>query len=187
MTRANLNFIWQNQGESPRALFHYHNGDQYPEGLLQWYGLEEFLTIDRLWTPDDFRTWIRANYKVACRKLTTLANGVTIDAHAETDDPAEPEDLGEGGQPKIYFTDGFLTDYSYVFGQECKPGRKQKDGNRPYVKQNWVTVWNYKKLIFDGTPQRFLRFCQKRVEPKIIPGDVAVKSAVSEAITSALA
>jgi len=94
---------------------------------------------------------------------------VTIDAHAETDDPAEPEDLGEGGQPKIYYTDGFKTDYSYVFSQEYKPGRKQKDGTRRYEKHNWVSVWDYNKLMFDGTPQRFLRFCQKRVKPKIIP------------------
>jgi hypothetical protein len=90
MTRSNLNFVWQNSGESPRVLFHYHNGDQHPEGLLQWFGIESFLTLDRLWTPGDFRDWIQANYKVACRKVTKFPNGVTIDAHAESDTPAEP-------------------------------------------------------------------------------------------------
>ena len=49
-----------------------------------------------------------------------------IDTHTETDTPAEPEDLGEGGQPKIYYTDGFTTDYSYVFTHNLVPGRKQK-------------------------------------------------------------
>src|SRR5438132_8063918 len=104
MTRGNLNFIWQNPGESPRTLFHYHNGDQYPEGLLQFFGIEEFLRIPHLWTPEDFRAWIRKNYKVPCRKVTALGNGVMLDAHADTDEPAEPDDLGEGGQPRVYFT-----------------------------------------------------------------------------------
>lgn len=115
MTRSNLNFIWQNPGEAPRTLFHYHNGDQYPEGLLLFYGIEEFLSIKRPWTPDDFRSWISKNYREAGRQVTQLAGGMSLDMHCETDIPAEPEDLGDGGQPRIYYTDGFITDYSYVF------------------------------------------------------------------------
>lgn len=186
MTRANLNFVWQNHGEAPRTLFHYQNGDQYPEGLLQWFGLAAFLTIDRPWTADDFRAWIRGNYKRPCRKITTFANGITVDAHAETDEPAEPEDLGQGGQPKIIYTDGFITDYSYVFEPGFQFGPKRKDGSRRSIPCNRVTVWNWRKCIFDGSAQRFLRFCQKRVEPMIIPGDQAAKSAVSTALQSAL-
>jgi hypothetical protein len=186
MTRSNLNFVWQNQGESPRVLFHYHNGDQYPEGLLQFFGVETFLTLDHLWTADDFRDWIRQNYRQACRKITKLGNGMTIDAHAETDDPAEPQDLGEGGQPKIYYTNGFTTDYSYVFTDEYVPGRKKKDGSRPYVQRNWVTVWNYKRLIFDGSARRFLAFCRKRVQPKIVPAEIALRTSVGTALQSAL-
>src|SRR5438874_1458057 len=100
MTRGNLNFVWQNIGETPHTLFHYHNGDQYPEGLLQWFGIEKFLTINRLWTPDDFRSWIRENYRKAGRQVTPLGNGLSIDAYTLTDEPAEAEDFGEGGQPK---------------------------------------------------------------------------------------
>lgn len=184
MTRSNLNFVWQNQGESPRVLFHYHNGDQYPEGLLQFFGIEAFLTLDRLWTADDFRDWIRLNYRQACRKIAKLPNGMTIDMHAETNDAAEPDDLGENGQPKIYYTNGFTTDYSYVFTHEYVPGRRCKDGTRPYEKRNWVTAWNYKRLIFDGSAPGFLNFCRKRIQPKIVPGDAAVFSAVSNALAA---
>jgi hypothetical protein len=186
MTRANLNFVWQQPGEAPRTLFHYHNGDQYPEGLLQFFGLEAFLTSDHLWTPEDFRAWIRTNYRCACRRVTTLGSGMSIDAHAESDVPAEPEDLGEGGQPRIVYTDGFLTDYSYVFTHQLVRGRKRKDGTRPLRGQNWVTVWNWNRLIFDGSAEKFLRFCQKLVEPKILPAEQAAFSSVGEALRAAL-
>ncbi len=182
MTRANLNFIWQNPGGMPRTLFHYHNGDQYPEGLLQFFGLEDFLTIDHLWTPEDFRAWIQKNYREASRKLVNLGNGLTMDAHAESDEPAEPEDLGEGGQPRVYYTEGFSTDYSYVFSHHHVPGRKRKDGTRPLREQNWVQAWNWDKLIFSGGAKQFLRFCQKRVKPAVIPPEVKMFSAVSAAL-----
>lgn len=185
MTRANLNFVWQNPGEAPRTLFHYHNGDQYPEGLLQFFGIEAFLTLDRLWTPDDFRSWIRTNYRRSCRQVTQLANGVSIDSHAETNDPAEPEDLGENGQPRIYYTDGFATDYSYLFTHHYVYGRKRKDGTRPFDPVNWVSVWNFKKLVFDGSAKRFLRSCEKRVQPRVVPGESASFSAVSAALAKA--
>lgn len=185
MTRSNLNFVWQNSGESPRTLFHYHNGDQYPEGLLQFYGLEGFLTLDHLWTPDDFRAWISGNYRTACRKIATLPNGIKIDMHAETDDPAEPDDLGEGGQPKIFYTDGFLTDYTYVFTHRSVPGRKRKDGTRPYKECNWVRAWNWDRLIFSGSAKRFLTFCGKRVQPTIVPAEVSLKGSIDAALASA--
>lgn len=184
MTRANLNFIWQHDGEAPRSLFHYHNGDQYPEGLLQFFGIEEFLRLPRLWTPDDFRIWIRANYRVPCRKITTLGNGLTLDTHAESEEPAEPEDLGEAGQPKIFYTDGFITDYSYVFTHHGAYGRRRKDGDRPYTCVNWVTAWRWNKLIFDGRATQFLKFLQKRVRPVALPGDVAAVSTVTSLLSS---
>jgi hypothetical protein len=186
MTRANLNFVWQNPGEAPRTLFHYHNGDQYPEGLLQFFGLEDFLAADHLWTPEDFRFWIERNYRRPCRKITTLPNGVTIDSHAESDEPAEPENLGEGGQPKVFYTDGFPTDYSYVFTHRFVPGRRRKDGTRPCTQRNWVSVWHYKRLIFDGSPERFLAYCRKRVEPRILPADQQAFAAVGSALHAAL-
>ena len=184
MTRGNLNFVWQNQGEAPRTLFHYHNGEQYPEGLLQFFGIEEFLLLPTLWTPEDFRTWIRKNYRVACRKRTTLANGMILDAHAETNESAEPEDLGEGAQPRIYYTEGFVTDYSYVFTHEPVRGRKWKDGIVHYRSQNWVTTWEWKKMLFDGSAKSFLKFLQKRVKPAALPPDVGAFSAVASALAA---
>ena len=186
MTRGNLNFVWQNIGEAPRTLFHYHNGDQYPEGLLQWFGIEEFLTIDRPWNPDDFRSWIRENYRKAGRQITKLGNGLSIDAYTLTDEPAEAEDFGEGGQPKVYYTDGFVTDYSYVFTLRYVHGRRKKDGTRPCHVGNWVTAWNFEKLIFNGTARQFLKFCRKRVRAKILPGDQAAFSAAGTALKAAL-
>jgi hypothetical protein len=182
MTRANLNFVWQNRGEAPRTLFHYHNGDQYPEGLLQHFGIEEFLTIPHLWTPEDFRAWIAKNYRKSCRKVSVLSNGMKVDAHADTEEPAEPTDLGEGGQPRIYYTDGFVTDYSYVFTNGFRLGRPRKDGGRHSTEVNWVTAWNWDQRIFSGTAERFLRFLEKRVKPTALPGDVAVFSAVELAL-----
>jgi len=182
MTRANLNFVWQERGQNPRTLFHYHNGDQYPEGLLQFFGIEEFLLIPRLWTPEDFRAWIRKNYKEPCRKIMKLPNGMILNAHAETDEPAEPGDLGEGGQPRISYTDGFTTDYSYVFTHHSSPKRRRKDGTKQFESVNWVSVWSFKRLIFDGNAARFLRFAEKRVKPRVLPGDVAAFSSFASAL-----
>lgn len=155
MTRANLNFVWQNPGEAPRTLFHYHNGDQYPEGLLAFFDIEEFLMIGRPWTPDDFRTWIAKNYRVAGRKVVQLPNGLTLDAHCETDVPATPDDLGEGGQPRVYYTDGFITDYSYVFFV---------DSFHRGAQANHILVWNWDRRIFNGSARRFLGYCRTRSE-----------------------
>lgn len=160
MTRANLNFIWQNVGELPRTLFHYHNGDQYPAGLLCFYGIEPFLTLDHPWTPEDFRPWIATTYRKAGRAITTLPNGMKIDRYAETDEPAEPVDLGEGGQPRIHFTDGFLTDYSYVFHSGA-------NGTRP---DDRVTVWEWDELVFSGSASAFLAYCKSEAkESSLVP------------------
>ena len=60
------------------------------------------------------------------------------DLYCKENYPDDPIDnLGEGGQPKVYYTDGFITDYSYVFEPEA------------------VTVWNWKDLIFEGTRKEF--------------------------------
>lgn len=153
MTRSNLNFVWQDLGKAPRTLFHYHNGDQYPEGLLCFFGIDEFLSIKRPWTPDDFRDWIAKNYRILGRKVVPCPNGLAIDMLCETEQPAEPEDLGEGGQPRIYYTEGFITDYSYVFTVDrFKRGRAC----------NRVIAWNWGRRIFDGSAQQFLTFCRKR-------------------------
>jgi len=119
MTRANINFVYQNKGESPRTLFVYHNGDQYPTGLRNNYNVlelvKETITIER------FKKWVAENYR---------------------DDKLE--DLGEGGQPKIYYTDGFITDYSYVFEPEE------------------ISVWNWKDKIFEGSRKKFINWIKKQ-------------------------
>jgi len=43
MTRANLNFIYQMRGKAPQTLFHYHNDDQYPSGLKDYYNVIDFV------------------------------------------------------------------------------------------------------------------------------------------------
>lgn len=181
MTRGNLNFVSHGS-----ILFHYHNGDQYPEGLVDYFGVRDFCGIDRLWTPDDFRDWIRNNYTEACRRITTAPNGMTIDAHAQSDIPAEPEAIE---QPCIYYTGSFITDYSYVFTHSFKPGRKRKDGSRSYRTVNYVYAYNWAKLIFEGTPKDFLRWVEKKrdPEPHLMPPDQSVKASVERAITAAVA
>ena len=178
MTRANLNFIWQNSGEAPRTLFHYHNGDQYAAGLLLFFDIESFLSIRRPWTPDDFRSWIAKNYRVAGRRIARLGNGMTIDSHCETDEPAEPEDLGEGGQPRIYYTEGFITDYSYVFSV---------DGFRRGAAANRVLAFNWDRRVFSGTARRFLTYCRKKAhEEGKVPFPQHSEQAIKDRVMTAL-
>jgi hypothetical protein len=114
MTRANLNYIWQVWGEAPRTLYLYWNGDQYPLGLKDFYHVLEF-TEDRPWTPEKFKAWVKQNYETDCI------------------------DLGEGGQPKVYYEHGYIVDYTYVFDA----------GN------HGVKVWHWAELVFEGTAEMF--------------------------------
>lgn len=125
MTRANINYIYQNIGEAPRTLFYYRNGDQYPEGLRDHFNVLRLLSEPI--TPDRFRDWIRKNYSEGKEKATV-------------------DDLGEGGQPKIYYTDGFITDYSYVF---CPDGR-----------DNFL-AYQFQDKIFQGTREEMADWFRK--------------------------
>jgi len=123
MTRANLNFVYQNKGENPRTLFLYHNGDQYPSGLKNFFNVLDM--IDKAIengeiTPKMFKDWIKKNYQ------------------------AKIEDLGEGGQPKIYFTNGFITDYTYIF--------QPKE----------VIVYNWEEKVFGGDLLEFKNWIKKQ-------------------------
>jgi len=126
MTRANINFIWQEWGKAPHTLFFYWNGDQYPSGIRDYYHLLDF--VEGEWTAENFTNWIKANY------------------HDDDGNASEPEDLGEGGQPKVYYTDGFITDYSYVF--DASGGR--------------VLVYEWAELIFKGNKQEFIEWLKNR-------------------------
>lgn len=118
MTRANLNYIYQNMGDVPRTLFHYWNGDQYPRGLRDFYKVLTF--IDGDWSIDSFKKWIHDNYEGSM--------------------PSEVK------QPKIYYTDGFITDYSYIFEKRDKS----------------IKVFEWDKKIFDGDAKRFTQWIKKQ-------------------------
>jgi hypothetical protein len=47
-------------------------------------------------------------------------------------------------QPKVYYTDGFITDYSYVFEADK------------------VKVWNWDEPIFTGTRKEFIKWIKKQ-------------------------
>jgi hypothetical protein len=120
MTRANLNFISQNTGEAPKTLYFYWNGDQYPEGIRDIYHLLDFIKAGM--KEDDFREWAKKNYE-----------GVKIKSIT---------------QPKIYYTDGFITDYSYVFDYDT----------------DRVLVYNWADKIFDGKSEEFIKWLEKYPE-----------------------
>jgi|26BtaG_2_1085354.scaffolds.fasta_scaffold22831_4 hypothetical protein len=147
MTRANLNFIYQKAGEMPRTLFHYQNGDQYPTGIRDDYKILDFLAVP--FTPKSFKKWIKDNYRVSVRKRAeNKENGTAIEYSEFIEEPAKVENLGEGGQPKIYYTDGFITDYSYCF-----------DENHG---DNKVLVYKWAKLIFEGDREKAIKWFKKQ-------------------------
>ena len=164
MTRGNINFIYQNQGEMPRTLYYYQNGDMYPTGIEQAWNVHELLEMKTLWKPEDFKGWIARNFKVPVRRRADLANGMSVEMYAESEEAAQVDDLGEGGQPRIYYTEGFITDYSYVFEIGHEDGRKQKDGGVAWHDVNTVKVWCWDKLIFSGSAKKCMAWINKQIE-----------------------
>ncbi len=116
MTRGNINFISQKIGEAPKTLYFYFNGDQYPSGIRDCFNVLEL--VKKEITAESFKEWAKKNYQgVAVKSIT---------------------------QPKIYYTDGFITDYSYVF---------EKDN---------VKVWEWDKTIFTGNRKAFTKWIKKQ-------------------------
>lgn len=97
MTRANINFISQKDGEGPKVLYLYHNGDQYPSGIRDHYNVIDFVSGEM--TEERFLSWVEGNYDDEVKKIDN---------------------------PNVYYdNNGFITDYSYVFdgtgiGEEIK-------------------------------------------------------------------
>lgn len=118
MTRGNINYIYQNIGEAPKTLFIYQNGDQYPSGIRDGYNVMQFIDSD--WSIEAFNKWIYDNY-----------------------DKRKPKKVS---QPKVYYTDGFITDYSYVFDREYKS----------------IKVWCWEELIFTGDSKKFKTWIAKQ-------------------------
>lgn len=115
MTRGNINFISQKCGEAPKTLFFYHNGDQYPRGMRDIYNVLDLVSKDI--TAESFKEWAKKNY--------------------------EEVEIEETTQPKVYYTDGFITDYSYVF---------EKDS---------IKVWEWDTPIFTGTREQFINWIKE--------------------------
>lgn len=118
MTRGNINYIYQNRGEAPTTLYFYWNGDQYPSGIRDFYNVLDFINSD--WSIDAFKKWAHDNYEGTVPKTIK--------------------------QPRVYYTDGFITDYSYIFDCTNKE----------------VKIWNWDKLIFTGDIKKFKRWIQKQ-------------------------
>lgn len=47
------------------------------------------------------------------------ANGLMLNELCDTEIPPVAEELGEGGPPRIYYTEELITDRSYVFSIDC--------------------------------------------------------------------
>jgi hypothetical protein len=118
MTRGNINCVYQKLGHAPSTLFFYHNGDQYPTGMRDHFNVLD-LVAEPI-TPARFKEWAQKNYE-----------GVKVQSIR---------------QPKVYYTDGFITDYSYVF--ECN--------------RDDVLVWNWDKSIFSGTREEFIKWIKEQ-------------------------
>jgi hypothetical protein len=115
MTRGNINFIELKNGKA-KTLYFYWNGDQYPSGLREIYNVLDL--VKEPITRKSFTEWASKNYQGKKPKSIT--------------------------QPKVYYTDGFITDYSYVFEDES------------------VKVWEWDKIVFSGTRAEFISWIKKQ-------------------------
>lgn len=143
MTRANLNFVYQKQGQAPQTYYWYHNGDQYPRGLRDFYNVKDFIKSD--WSLKSFQKWIGENYKI--KKAVTVGNptGVTLTTFEDSEAPAKAYKVNS---PCIFYDDGnFIADYSYVFDHMITPK---------------VLVYNWADKIFEGTPEEFIKWLNKQ-------------------------
>ena len=96
MTRANINFRYFNEKEKRfETIYCYHNGDQYPMGLVKFYNIMELFKDENGISKDNFISWLTKNYSEDIKYIKTLAT------------------------PCIYYDDcSMITDWSYVFEEE---------------------------------------------------------------------
>lgn len=138
MTRADINYIYQETGSMPKVLYHYENGDQYPRGLRDIYHVLDFVLGD--WTPENFKKWIGNNY-TETRRVTATGKTVSIEFSEHTEVPAEPE-LKEHKIIDDY------TDYGYVF-----------DGT---LNRRKITVYSFGDKEFEGTIDEFVKWIKEQ-------------------------
>lgn len=146
MPRTFLNFVYQNRGEARKTLLHLHDGDLLPHGLLR-FGIEEFLSIARPWTPDDFRSWIAKHDSAPVQSDNATAGNSDAAVEARS-----PRDLGPGIQPCVYRAYGYASFYSYVF---------HVSRWRLGARRNRVTVWCWNRRVFNGSAKQFLAYCRE--------------------------
>lgn len=145
MTRANINYIYQKIGHAPKTLYHYHNGDQYPCGIRDFYHVLDFTNGD--WSIESFKKWLGDNYtEPRTIRMTAPKTGITVESNwNESDIPAKARIIN---YPCIYYDDGgFITDYSYIF--DASLDKK-------------VMVYEWADKVFEGNPEEFEKWIKKQ-------------------------
>lgn len=143
MTRANINFVYQEKGHMPKTLYFYQNGDQYPRGLRDFYHVEDFLTSD--WSPKAFKEWLAKNYHTQGRQITKFENGLSLDAHVELPEQAKPKRISH---PCVYYDHyGNIADWSYVFDSTLEKA---------------VKAYCWDKLVFSGDAKGFSKWLKRQ-------------------------
>ena len=139
MTRADINYIYQETGSMPKVLYHYHNGDQYPSGIRDGYNVLDFVLGD--WTPENFIKWIGDNYTESDRVIASNDSGMSIEYSQDSGRKATPE-------LKDHKIIDDYTDYGYVF-----------DGT---LNKRKITVYSFGDKEFEGTIDEFVRWIKKQ-------------------------
>lgn len=149
MTRANLNFTYR-IGGTLKVLYHYQNGDQYPSGIREHYNV---LDLTKEFTPDGFRKWLAANYKVY-QRVRSEGENVSVETSEPTEIPATPQEME-------HTIIGDLTDYTYVFQDNSWLGATFTKDFDPMT-ENKVQVYNWDEQIFNGTLGEFVTWIKEQ-------------------------
>jgi len=139
MTRADINYIYQDTGSTPKVLYHYENGDQYPSGIREDFKVLDFINSD--WSKEAFIKWIGDNYTETETVRATNGGDISIEFERKTKTPVRPKNKTH----KI--VDGY-TDYGYVFDN--------------LLGKRTVTVYNWGKEIFEGTDKEFAKWIKEQ-------------------------
>lgn len=141
MTRADLNFIYEENGDKKKVLYWYHNGDQYPRGLREFYGIVKWLKNPDKFNKDGFTEWLAKNYfEYKSVAYTNPKTKMTlVDNWVKTEKIAKPE------QKHFVTIDGF-TDYNYVFNGVT----------------GIITAYSWAKPIFEGTREEFIKWIKEQ-------------------------
>ena len=129
MTRADINFIHKDG-----ILYHYHNGDQYPDGIRDCYNLLDWISKKDDFNVKGFTKWLADNY-VEVKRMRVSNGETSMEYNEDTDTPVKPTN-------KKFVTIDKFTDYGYVFDST----------------NDRVTVYSWGKSIFEGTRPEFVKW-----------------------------